>query len=151
MTFLIILGGVAALYLGWLMFRLASLALPLYAGIGCTLALLDHGTGYALAIAGGFALGAAILLGGQQVLAMVRSPLLRAMVILLFAVPAGFAGYQGAGAMAALVVGKGAIHMSLSLIAALLTASAAARGLGAAPQRRGDDARSSPRTASRLG
>lgn len=141
MTFLFILGGVAALYTGWLMFRLAALALPLYAGIGCTLALLDHGKGYGLAIAGGVALGAAMLLGGQQLLAMIRMPLLRALLLILFAVPAGFAGYQAANAIADLVIGKGPVRTALSLVAALLTASVAARGLGAAPPARDDDAR----------
>jgi hypothetical protein len=34
MTFLLILGGVAGLYMLALLFRLASYALPVYAGIG---------------------------------------------------------------------------------------------------------------------
>ena len=50
MTFMIILGAVAAIYIAILMFRLASVALPLYAGIGTTLYLIDRDLGYLVPI-----------------------------------------------------------------------------------------------------
>ena len=93
MTFMIILGAVAGVYLLWLMFRLAALALPVYAGIAAALLLRDANHGYIEAIAAGLVVGGAIWFAGNALLAIARSPLLRLAVAALFAVPAGFAGY----------------------------------------------------------
>src|SRR3546814_20157429 len=49
MTLMIILGGIAALYLTGLLFRLAFLALPVYLGLCAFLLLRDQGNGWAAA------------------------------------------------------------------------------------------------------
>src|SRR3546814_2091792 len=76
------------------LFRLATFALPVYSAIGA--GLFVHAQGYATAamLLAGFTTGLIVYLTGQAVFVSVRSPLLRFLVALLFAVPAGFAGYQ---------------------------------------------------------
>lgn len=136
MTFMIILGGIAGLYLILLMFRLAAIALPLYAGIGAGLWMLDRGFGYGASIASGLLLGTLILLAGRFLCAALP-PLWRGLVALLFALPAGFAGYQAAKGLGGLALSDGAFLECLAITGALITAAAAWRSLGA-PQ----DARS---------
>lgn len=131
MTFMIILGAVAGVYLLWLMFRLATFALPAYAGIAVVLLLHDAAYGYAAAIAAGIAVGGGTWLIGQTSFALVRSPILRFGVAAIFAVPAGFAGYQLFHAVAELAGADGAVLLSASLAGAGATASAAWAGLSA--------------------
>lgn len=133
MTLALILGGAVALYLIWLLFRLAAYALPVYSALGTGLYLLEHHHGYGTAIAGGLAVGVAVLLVGQFLMAFARSPLLRFLVALLFAVPAGAAGYQAARGLGGMMIDPGAGLTALSLFAAALTASSAWRGLGSPP------------------
>src|SRR3546814_7681321 len=75
-----------------------------------------------------------VYLTGQAVFVSVRSPLLRFLVAPLFAVPAGFAGYQAMTGLLALMIDDGIWARCLAFIAGLATASAAWRSLaGAAP------------------
>lgn len=127
MTIFLILGGVAALYLIWLLFRLAAYALPVYAGVALGLFLHAEGYGYAAAISSGLAAGGALLVAGRLVIAF--SPIFRWPVVILFVVPAGFAGYQTAGGLAALALDPGAGLSILSWIGALVAASGAWTGL----------------------
>lgn len=53
MTIFLILGAVAGLYVLALLFRLASYALPVYAGLTCAFLLLRHDVGHLGAILGG--------------------------------------------------------------------------------------------------
>src|SRR3546814_4319143 len=76
MTIFLILGAVAGLYVLALLFRLASYALPVYAGLTCAFLLLGHDVGYLGAILGGLAAGIATLLIGQGLIAFIRSPML---------------------------------------------------------------------------
>src|SRR3546814_20499565 len=99
MTIFLILGAVAGLYVLALLFRLASYALPVYAGLTCAFLLLGHDVGYLGAILGGLAAGIATLLIGQGLIAFIRSPMLRAGIALLFAIPAGLAGFSAAHAL----------------------------------------------------
>lgn len=130
MTFMIILGGIAGLYLIVLMFRLAAIALPLYAGIGAGLWMLDRGFGYGASIVSGLLLGVLILLAGRFLCAALP-PLWRGLVALLFALPAGFAGNQAAKGLGGLALSDGAVLECLAITGALITAVAAWRSLGA--------------------
>lgn len=131
MTFMIILGAVAGVYLLWLMFRLAALALPVYAGIAAALLLRDANHGYIEAIAAGLVVGGAIWFAGNALLAIARSPLLRLAVAALFAVPAGFAGYLLAYSVAELASADGAMLLGVSLAGAAATAAASWSSLSA--------------------
>src|SRR3546814_8453175 len=80
----------------------------------------------------GFTTGLIVYLTGQAVFVSVRSPLLRFLVALLFAVPAGFAGYQAMTGLLALMIDDGIWARCLAFIAGLATASAAWRSLAGA-------------------
>ncbi|OWR00398.1 hypothetical protein CDQ91_06540 [Sphingopyxis witflariensis] len=129
---MLILGGITALYFIWLLFRAAALTLPLYAGAGAALLLHDQGYGLAAVLAAGFMIGLVVQLTGQLFYTSIRSPLLRALVALLFAGPAGFAGYQVVTGLAGLAIDKGVWLDGLALAGGLCTASSAWRGLGRA-------------------
>lgn len=95
MIIIAILASLAAIIgLCWLLFTLAVFALPLFAGV--TLGLWAHGTG--AGILGGLivgALAAAATFGLFQLLLLViRPPWLKLLVLLVFAGPAGIAGYH---------------------------------------------------------
>lgn len=133
-TLMIILGGVAALYLIWLLFRLAAFALPVYSAVGAGLFVHTQGYGTSAMLLVGFTTGLIVYLTGQAVFVSVRSPLLRFLVALLFAVPAGFAGYQAMTGLLGLMIEDGIWTSCLAIFAGLATASAAWRSLaGAAP------------------
>ena len=126
---LMILGAFAGLYLILLLFRLASIALPLFAGIGAGFWLLDRGFGYLPSIAGGLLLGIFILWAGR-ILCAILPPLYRGLVALAFAIPAGFAGYQAAKGIAGLALTDGAVLELLAIAGALTAAVAAWQSLG---------------------
>ncbi len=131
-TLMIILGGVAALYLIWLLFRLATFALPVYAAVGAGLFLHVQGYSIAAVLGAGFITGLLMHLTGQAAFASVRSPVLRCLLALLFAAPAGFAGYQAMTGLFGLVAVDGIWARCLAFGAGLATASAAWRSLGTA-------------------
>lgn len=130
-TLMIILGGVAALYLIWLLFRVAAFALPVYAAAGVGLYLHTQGYGIAATLAAGFTTGLIVYLTGRALFASIRSPVLRFLVALLFAAPAGFAGYQAMTGLTLMMIDDGLWVRCLSIAAGLTTASAAWRSLGA--------------------
>ncbi|MGB3846715.1 MAG: hypothetical protein WA940_12665 [Sphingopyxis sp.] len=134
MTFIIILGAAAAIYIAMLMFRLAAVALPLYAGTGTSIFLAGRGFGYPASITAGLLVGAFILVAGRSLCA-VLPPLYRAIVAAMFAGPAGFAGYQAAKGLAGLAIGEGFTLEALGLAGALVAAVAAWRGLGTAERK----------------
>lgn len=114
MTIFLILGAVAALYLIWFLFRLAAFALPIYAGVSLGLFMHASGYGYPASIISGLAAGAALLLLAQLLIAF--SPLLRWPIILLFIVPAAFAGHQTAAGIARQAVEPGIWLSALSWV-----------------------------------
>lgn len=127
MTVILLLGAIAAAYLLWLLFRIAALALPMGIGVGCAAAMLDHGAGPVVAIGCGLALGGSVHLAGQGLYAAARSPLVRTFILLLFAGPAGVAGYQASRSVAHMMAGEGMLSLCLMLAAAAAAAAAAAR------------------------
>lgn len=129
MTLMIILGGAAALYLIWLLFRLAAFALPVYAAIGAGLFVHEQGYGIAATLLAGFATGLIVHLAGQAAFASVRSPLFRCLLALLFAVPAGFAGYYATSGLLALLINNRFWEGCLAIAGGLATAVAAWRTL----------------------
>ena len=128
---ILILGLFAGLTLVWLVFRLAIVALPLYAGLGIGLWLLHHGHGYAAAIFAGFSVGVATLAAGQLLFRLVRSPMLRLAIVMLFVLPATLAGYQAVYGLAGLAFGKGIGAILLSFIGSAFVARSAWRQLTA--------------------
>lgn len=129
MTIFLILGAVAGLYVLTLLFRLASYALPVYVGLTCAFLLLRHDVGHLGAILGGLSAGIATLLIGQGLIAFVRSPMLRVGIALLFAIPAGIAGFQAAHALGSLATDNSMLLAILGYIAAMATSLSAWRSV----------------------
>ena len=134
-TFIIILGAIAGFYILMLLFRLASIALPLYAGIAAAFWMLESGYGYPSSIAAGLLLGGVVLMTGR-VLCAALPPVYRAMVAFAFALPAGFAGYQAATGLARLALAEGPLLNLLGVVGAMTAAVAAWRSLGTAQRHR---------------
>jgi hypothetical protein len=83
----IILGFVGLAYLCWLLFTLAVYALPLFAAVAAGLATYHSGSGPIGAIILGAIAGSITLVAGQIAFTTLRSPLTRAAIALLFALP----------------------------------------------------------------
>ncbi len=77
----------------WLLFTLAVYALP-FLGLSAGLAVFHSGAGVVGGLVVGFLVGGAILALGQIAFATTRTPLIRVIIGLLYAVPAAVAGYQ---------------------------------------------------------
>ncbi len=84
----IVLSVVGIGFFCWLLFTLAVYALPFFAGMTAGLAVFHSGSGIIGALVVGVLAGGATLSIGQIVFATVRTPLLRAVSGLLYAVPA---------------------------------------------------------------
>jgi hypothetical protein len=90
----IVLGVFGLGFFCWLLFTLAVYALPFLAGLTAGLAAFSSGSGFIGALAIGLLVGVTILVLGQLVFATVRTPLIRLLIGLVYAVPAAVAGYQ---------------------------------------------------------
>jgi len=90
----IVLSFVGLGFLCWLLFTLAVYALPFVAGVTVGLAAYQTGSGPIGAILVCLIVGVLTLVAGHIASAAVRSPLVRAGIALLFAVPAAVAGYH---------------------------------------------------------
>ena len=84
----IVLGVFGLGFCCWLLFTLAIYALPFLAGVTAGLAAFDSGGGVVGALIVGFLAGGATLALGQIGFATTRTPLIRAIIGLLYAVPA---------------------------------------------------------------
>lgn len=133
MTILLIFGGIAALYLLWFAIRAAIFALPVYAGVSLAFHMLGSGLGHGAAILCGLVAGIAILFAGRILAALLPSTLVRLFVVALFAVPAGFAGYQLASGLGGLFADPGPLLNLASWTAALVAAISAATSLDLPP------------------
>ncbi|WP_289297923.1 hypothetical protein [uncultured Reyranella sp.] len=88
----IVLSIVGLGFFCWLLFTLAIYALPTFAGLAAGLAAFYSGAGGVGALPVGLLVGGTILTLGQFVFAATRTRL-RAIVGLVYAVPAAIAGY----------------------------------------------------------
>ena len=90
----IIFAVTALAVLCWLLFHLATLALPL--AIGISAAMLAHSSGAGLTGAGviGFMVGVFTLAAGRFLVSSTRSTALRAATAAVFAAPAAIVGYR---------------------------------------------------------
>ena len=78
----------------WLLFTLAVYALPFLAGLTAALAAFHSDSGFVGALIVGLLAGSSLLALGQIAFATVRAPWVRLSIGLIYAVPAGVAGYQ---------------------------------------------------------
>jgi hypothetical protein len=78
----------------WLIFTLAVYALPFFIGLTAGMAAFHSGAGVLGALTVGIVAGAVTLAIGQIAFAVVRPPVLRAVIAAAFAIPAAIAGYH---------------------------------------------------------
>jgi hypothetical protein len=121
----IILSVFAIGFFCWLLFTLAVYALPFFVGMTAGFAAYHAGYGVFAAaliaiIAGGATLGI-----GQVAFALVRAPLLRAAIALVFAVPAAIAGYHATLGIAHICIAPGAVSQILAAIGAAMVGGTA--------------------------
>ena len=121
----IILAFVVLGYLCWLIFALAVYALPLFAGITAGLAAYHSNSGPIAAIAVAAIVSVMVLLAGQLAFTTLRSTLVRAVVALVFAVPAAIAGYYAAYGLAHLVVPVEGWREAIAIAGAVMVATIA--------------------------
>lgn len=77
----------------WALFTLAIYALPFFVGMTVGVYVHESGTGPLGAIGSGIVAAAFVLVIGKTVFSLVRTPVLRIAIALIFAVPATLAGY----------------------------------------------------------
>lgn len=114
-----------------LLFKAASYALPLFAGLSAAFAAMHAGTSGAGAIVIGTAAFIAVIAVGTIMTLLLPSRHARIAAALLFAVPAAVAGFQVASALSHLA-GGGASGTAAAMVVALITGVAAAKRLGVA-------------------
>ena len=90
----IIFAVTALAVLCWLLFHLATLALPLAVGISAATLAYSSGAGLTGAGVVGFMVGVVTLAAGQFLVSATRSPALRAATATVFAAPATIVGYS---------------------------------------------------------
>jgi hypothetical protein len=118
----IVLSFVGLAYLCWLLFALAVYALPFFAGLTAGLAAYHGGSGPIGAIVVGAIASAITLLLGQIAFTTFRSPLIRAALALLFAVPAAAAGYHAALGLAQIAIPADGWRDAIAAAAAIIVA-----------------------------
>ena len=109
----------------WLLFTLAVYALPFFAGLSAGFAAYHSGAGVIGALIVGVFAGGATLAIGQVAFAMISSPLIRAAIALLYAVPATIAGYHATLGLAHIGVPSEAWREVFAVIGAVLVGGTA--------------------------
>ena len=104
----------------WLLFTLAIYALPFLAGLTAGLAAFHSGAGVIDALIVGFLTGGATLALGQIAFSTTRTPLIRAIIGLLYAVPAMVAGYQVSFALSGIGMSAGGWQTAFAVVGAVL-------------------------------
>jgi hypothetical protein len=121
----IVLSFVGLAYLCWLLFVLAVYALPFFAGLTAGLAAYHSGSGPIGAIVVGAIASAITLLLGQIAFTTFRSPLIRAALALLFALPAAAAGYHAAFGLAQIAIPADGWRDAIAVVGAIIVAATA--------------------------
>lgn len=134
MTLAIIFAIIAIAVMCWLLFTLAIYALPFFAGLSTAMWAHSAGSGIVGAFAVGLVAAVVTLVVGQILFSTVRSPILRLIIALAFAVPAALAGYHAVHGLAAAGVSSEGWREAFAIVGAVVVgATAWARLANAAP------------------
>jgi len=109
----------------WLLFTLAVYALPFFAGLTAGLAAFHSGAGVIGALIVGVLAGGATLAIGQIAFVTVRTPLIRVLIGLLYAVPAGIAGYHASLGLAEIGLPSEGWREAFAIVGAVLVGATA--------------------------
>jgi hypothetical protein len=121
----IVLSIVGLGFFCWLVFMLAIYALPTFAGLSAGLAVFHSGAGVIGALIVGVLVGGATLALGQFTFAVTRTPLIRAIIGLLYGIPAVIAGYQVSSALAGIGMPSSAWQTAFAVVGAVVFGCAA--------------------------
>lgn len=135
MTVLLILGAACSLYLLWLLFRLASLALPFVTATAVGMALFSNDYSLSASLAVGLACGLALWTIGRGLIATARSPIVRLLITAAFLLPAGIAGNADTHGLAGLILADSFALTAAAILGALAAASMAWRSLAGEGER----------------
>jgi hypothetical protein len=131
----IVLAFIGLAYLCWLLFALAIYALPFFVGVTAGLATYHSGSGPIAAIIVGAIASSITLIVGQIAFMTLRSPLIRAVIALLFVVPAAVAGYHAALGLAHIGISADGWRETVAVAGAIIVAATAwARMVLSAPR-----------------
>lgn len=117
----------------WVLFTLAIYALPFFVGMTVSLYALQSGTGPLGAIGFGIVAAAFVLVIGQTIFSLVRAPIQRIAVALMFAVPAALAGYYATFGFSGLTMTSDPWRQVFALIGAIVIGATAWTRLAASP------------------
>jgi hypothetical protein len=126
----LILFVIAAILIGALLIRLAVHALPAFCAFLAVQAVHASGAGLVAAIAAGALAAIATLALAQILLALAKSPLTRIAVGLVFALPAGAAGYFAMRGIAHAAMPASICQRMLPIIVAIAIAAVSWTRLG---------------------
>lgn len=112
-------------FLCWLLFAVAIYALPCAAGFWAFLVTIHSGTGPIGAIAIGVIAGASTFAAGQFALASTRNPVIRALIALVFTVPAAVAGYSVAAGLAGVGISSHAWDVAFGILGGFMASCTA--------------------------
>jgi hypothetical protein len=104
-----------------LLFTLAIYALPTFAGLTAGLATFHSGAGVIGALIFGLLVGGAILALGQFAFAVTRTPLIRAIIGLVYGVPAAIVGYQVSFALAGIGMPSSVWQTAFAVVGAVVS------------------------------
>jgi len=128
MTLALIFAAIAVIFACYFLYTLATLALPLFAAVtvGMWVDGVDgSGSGLLGAVVAGLVAGVLTLIAGQLLFALVRSPLFRLGLGLMFAIPAAIAGYHAVHGITGMGVESEAWRHALGLVGALFVGGVA--------------------------
>jgi hypothetical protein len=132
----IVLNIVGLGFFCWVLFTLAIYALPFF--VGMTAGLYARGAGFGPlgplgAIGLGIVAAAFVLVIGQGIFSLVRTPILRIAVALIFAVPAALAGYYATFGLSGLTMTSDLWRQVFAVIGAVAIGATAWTRLAASP------------------
>lgn len=117
----------------WALFTLAIYALPFFVGMTVGIYAHESGTGPLGAIGFGIVVAAFVLVIGKTIFSLVRTPVLRISVALMFAVPAAFAGYYATFGLSGLTMTSDLWRQVFAVIGAVVIGATAWTRLAASP------------------
>jgi hypothetical protein len=121
----IVLSFVALAYLCWLLFALAVYALPFFLGTAVGLVAYHNGSGPMAAIIIGAIASGIALVAGRLAFTTLRSPVVRAVIASVFAIPAALAGYHAALGLAHIGAATNGWQQAIAVIGAAIVAATA--------------------------
>lgn len=124
-TLVLILAALAVGFACWLLYTLATLALPVFAAISIGMWAYGAGAGPVGAITVALVIGVLTLILGQVSFALVRWPLARLAIGLVFAIPAAVAGYHAVHGITGIGVEAEGWRQALGFAGALFIGGAA--------------------------